>query len=311
MSRAGSQNSFGGQNQMKKLLGILLLAAVMCACCAGAAGEATDDPYALPLDISVGGFPPDPACVTEDGYEDESITVRKELMRYNDVNFLVVWVTIKSPTQLRTVCAGVPNENKTARPSRMAKARNAVFAINGEYYIQRDRDIFVYRQGEMYRKDPDPLKDILIIDENADFHLLTSEDKQAEIDDFLQSGHQIINAFSFGPALVKDGEMCNVREDYFFDGKAKLARMAIGQVGPLSYVAVVCQGKDLSSLGCNHRQMAEFMATLGLQSAYNLDGGLSCVMVLNGKLIGWTMPDNEREQSDIIYFASAVDPDRK
>ena len=295
---------------MKRLMTILLLGALLCAYCCGAAGEGTDDPYALPWDISVGGYPPNPDCITPDGYVDDSISVRREEVRYNKVDFIVVWITVKSPTQIRTVCAGKPNAIVITRPVRMAKARNAVFAINGEYYVQRTRDIFVYRQGVMYRNDPDPMKDILIIDDLGDFHLLTSEDKQPEIDAIVESGRQIINAFSFGPALVKDGEMCQIREDYYFDGQARLSRMAIGQVGPLSYVAVRCLGKTDESRGCNHQMMAEFMSTLGLQSAYNLDGGQSCVMIMNGKYADWTWHDTEREQSDIIYFATAVNPDK-
>lgn len=296
---------------MKKLLAMILIAAVVCSAAVFAYAEGAD-PYELPLDISVGGYPPNPDCITPDGYEDESISVRREEVRdeAHKVDFVLVWITIKSPTQLRTVCAGTPNANRTARPIKMAKARNAVFALNGEFYVQRTRDIFIYRQGEMYRNEPDPMKDILIIDELGDFHLLTSEDKQAEIDAFLQSGRKIINAFSFGPALVKDGEMCNVREDYYFDGQARLSRIAIGQVGPLSYVVARCLGKTETSRGCNHQMMAEFMSTLGLQSAYNMDGGLSCVMVMNGKYADWTTYDTEREQSDIIYFASAVNPDK-
>ena len=174
---------------MKRLLAIILLAALLCAA-AGSAFAESDDPYALPLDINVGGYPPNPDCITPDGYEDESITVRREKVRdeMHKVDFILDWITIKSPTQLRTVCSGAPNANRTARPMKMAKARNAVFAMNGEYYIQRTRDIFVYRQGEMYRNDPDPMKDILIIDDLGDFHLITSEDKQVEIDAFLQSG---------------------------------------------------------------------------------------------------------------------------
>ena len=268
------------------------------------------DPWALPLDIMSGGYAPDPACITENGYEDESISVRRETMRYKDVDFIVVWAALKSPTQLRTVCAGPPNSSQTALPTRMAKARNAVFAMNGEFYVQRTRDVFIYRQGEMYRNEPDPMKDILIIDENADFHLLTSEDKQAEISAFLADGHTIINAFSFGPALVKDGEMCTVREDYYFDGNARLSRMAIGQAGPLSYVFVRCIGKKLDSRGCNHQEMAEFMSTLGIQSAYNLDGGMSSVMIMNGRYIDDNTHETERAQSDIIYVVSAVNPDK-
>lgn len=291
---------------MKKYLAFLLLLILTLPCLAAGAEE---DPFALPLDINVGGYPLNTACMTEDGYEDESITVRKEMRRYGDVNFHIAWVTIKSPTQLRTAVAGMPNEAVTALPSRMARARNAVCAINGEFYVQRTRDVFVYRQGVMYRNEPDPKKDILIIDDKGDFHIFVSENKEEEINAFLDGGGVIVNAFSFGPALVLDGQTVNVREDYFFDGLTRLPRTAIGQVGELSYVFVRCEGRKNSSKGCTHQQMADFVGTLGLQCAYNLDGGKSSVILLNGKYADDSDRENERPQSDIIYVVSAVNPD--
>ena len=186
---------------MKKFLCILVSSFIALSAIPVLAEDA--DPWALPLDIMSGGYAPDPACITENGYEDESISVRRETMRYKDVDFIVVWAALKSPTQLRTVCAGPPNSSQTALPTRMAKARNAVFAMNGEFYVQRTRDVFIYRQGEMYRNEPDPMKDILIIDENADFHLLTSEDKQADISAFLADGGLL---FRWQCPPVQDGD---------------------------------------------------------------------------------------------------------
>ena len=265
----------------------------------------TTDPFAIPLDIHTGGSKPDPACVTEDGYCDETLEIHKEIRYFNNTTFHVVWVKIKSPTQLRTACAGQPNTLATARPSQMAKKLNGVFAINGEFYVQRTQDIFIYRQGEMFRNQPDPMKDVLIIDENADFHVFTSENKQEEIDAWLTEGGTIVNAFSFGPALIIGGEKQTIREDYYFDGLSRLPRSVIAQVGPLSYVFVECEGRKNSSRGCSHQQMADFMDTLGVQTAYNLDGGQSSVMVLNGKFCDDKTRDTEREQSDIIYVVSA------
>lgn len=120
--------------------------------------------YDLPLDISVGGRTPNPACYTENGYEDDSLSVRTEIRDENGVRYDIVWVTVKSPTQLRTAVAGKPNEDLTMLPSKMGKARNAVVVVNGEFYVQRTRDILVYRQGVMYRDQPDPKKDVLVID---------------------------------------------------------------------------------------------------------------------------------------------------
>ena len=265
------------------------------------------DPYALPLDIHVGGSAPDPAGVTENGYHDETLDVRKETVRYNDNTFHIAWFTIKSPTQLRTTCAGLPNTNNIARPLQMGKKLNAVLILNGEFYVQRTQDIFVWRQGEMYRNQADPQKDVLIIDENADFHVFTSENKQQEIEDWVAAGGTIVNAFSFGPALIIDGVKQTVREDYYFDGQSTLPRSIIAQVGPLSYVFVECEGRKNDARGCTHQQMADFMETLNVQTAYNVDGGQSSVMILNNRYADDKTRDTERQQSDIIYVVSARD----
>ena len=294
---------------MKRTLCFLLLAALFLSVLPCVAEE--DDPYALPLDISVGGYPPDPAGVRPDGYEDESLSIRKEMIRYNDVNFHVVWVKVKSPTQLRTATSGKPNQKLTALPSKMGKKLNAVFVCNGEYYIQRTRDIFIYRQGIMYRNEPDPIKDVLIIDDKGDFHIFNTENKKDEIAAFQEAGGVIVNAFSFGPTLVLNGEVQDVHDYHLFDGFKQTQRTAIGQVGPLSYVFVRCEGKKTNSRGCNHQQMADFCGTLGLQCAYNLDGGQSSVILLNGKYADDSNRNSERAQSDIIYVVSAVDPKAK
>ena len=291
---------------MKRLLCLLLL--VMLAMPAAAPAE-SEDPYALPLDIKTGGYPPNPDCVTEDGYEDASLSIRREVQRYNDVTFYVVWVKVQSPTQLRTAIVGKPLEARTDRPSSMGKRLNAVFVCNGEYYTQRTRNVFIYRQGEMYKNEPDPEKDVLIIDAQGDFHIFNTANKKEEIEAYQQAGGTIVNAFSFGPTLVLDGEVQDVENVRFADGLKRVQRTAIGQVGPLSYVFVRCEGKKTTSRGCTHQQMAEFCGTLGAQCMYNLDGGQSSLLWLNGKYADDTRRSSERPQKDIIYVVSAVKPE--
>ncbi len=265
--------------------------------------------YDLPMDITEGGYEPNPANFTEDSYEDDSLSVKVEVRDLGDALYYITWVTVKSPTQLRTAVAGKPNELITRKPSKMAKAKNAVAAINGEFYVQRTRDVMVYRQGVMFRNEADPKKDVLIIDDKGDFQIFTSENKSREIKEWVDAGGVIVNAFSFGPALVADGQVQDIRDDYYFNATDRLPRMAIGQVAPLSYVFVESEGRTQKYRGLTHQQMADFMGTLGVQSAYNLDGGQSCVMLFNGKFVDHKTPSTEREQSDIIYVCSAVNPE--
>ncbi|MBQ8081310.1 MAG: phosphodiester glycosidase family protein [Clostridia bacterium] len=291
---------------LKRSLSLLMMLLILC-CALGSYADQGED-YALPLDMDFACYEPNPSCFTADGYQDESLTVRTEHRKENGVIFDLIWFTVKHPSQLRTLTAGTPNEPQIELVSRMSRYVHAVAAINGEYYLQRDRGILVYRQGVLYRNEPDPRKDILVIDSAGDFHVFCSEDKEQELAAYTEAGGDIVNAFSFGPALVRDGEAVQVRPDYFFNADQRLPRSVIAQVGPLSYVFVVAEGKKKDSKGCTHQEMADFMAGLQVQTAYNLDGGQSTVLMFNSTYFLDFYREMEREQSDMVFVTTAVDP---
>lgn len=283
---------------MKKWICLLL-------CCLAlmlGAAFAEETSYDLPLDIDFPNYPADPEGFTENTYHDDSLDIRLETGKLRGVDYHVAYFQVKSPTQLRTAIAGRPNESVAALPSQMGAAKQAVLILNGEYYIQRTRNIFVWRQGKSFRDQADPAKDVLIIDDAGDFRIFTSEDKAAEIQAFQNAGGNIVNAFSFGPALVIDGEQVKLREDYYFYPRERTGRSAVAQVGPLSYAFVYCPA-------ATQQEICNIAADLGFQQAYNLDGGNSSVMIFNGKYVGGKRRNTEREQSDILYVVSAVQPE--
>ncbi len=262
--------------------------------------------YSLPVDLTP-GYEPNPACYTEDGYEDGSISVKMETVDNDGVLYCIARVTVKSPTQLRTATAGSLKSTKTALISNIAAKNNAIIAINGDNFTrEQTRKTYEYRMGQKIRNKTNKQKDILIIDENGDFHLFVKSDK-TKLTAFEKSGHQIINAFTFGPALVIDGETQKIDTSYTYNPKGKEPRMAIGQTGPLSYILVMAEGRNKNSEGVTHQEIADFMGELGCLQAYNLDGGNSAEMIFNNAFYG-SRTGNERDQSDIIYFATAVDP---
>ena len=117
----------------------------------------------------------------------------------------------------------------------------------------------------------------------------------------------MINSFSFGPALVVDGKVVEggFLDDVAYDKPAQ--RMVVAQSGPLSYVCVATEGpENPGSVGLTIPQMAEFMGTLDVQSAYNLDGGSSSTMVLNNEKINALSTHKVRSICDILYFATLV-----
>ena len=83
-------------------------------------------------------------------------------------------------------------------------------------------------------------------------------------------------------------------------------RTAIGMIEPLHYVFVVCDGRTGESEGLSLYELAQFMRALGVDTAYNLDGGGSSTMVFQGELINNPTTSGssikERSVSDIVYI---------
>lgn len=270
-----------------------------------AEGEAS---YALPIDFSA-GMTPNPAGYTEDGYSDDSITVKLETREEDGVVWRLAYVQIKDASQFRTGIAGAKvTSSRVALPSAMAEKYNAVIAISGDYYANDPaKTTYEYRMGQKIRNKRNRKKDILIIDTNGDFHLFVKSD-EAEMAAFNDSDLEILHAFTFGPALVKDGTLLEMDSDYGYNPNGDDPRMAIGQIDTLSYVLVLAEGRTEDSQGVTHQELADFMFDIGCLQAFNLDGGNTATMVFNGGYYQDKTVNNERPQSDIIYFATAVDP---
>lgn len=74
----------------------------------------------------------------------------------------------------------------------------------------------------------------------------------------------------------------------------------------LHYVFVVSNGRTEESDGLSLYELAEFMQSLGVTTAYNLDGGGSSTMYFNGEIINKPTTGGhhikERSVSDIVYI---------
>ena len=119
-----------------------------------------------------------------------------------------------------------------------------------------------------------------------------------------------INTFTLGPVLVENGEARIIKETITgqkgeFQYRYPQQRVAIVQLGKLEYAIVEAYGKTDSSAGMTLQEMADFITYLfpDCIMAYNLDGGGSTNVVVNGERIHTT--PGRRDISDILYFASA------
>ena len=266
--------------------------------------------YILPIDFSVPPAP-DPDRYTEEGYEDETITVKMSQQVFDEGTTIhIAYVTIKDASQMRTAVAHPDKLGSTngKSVSKMAKENNAVVAINGDNYIDDpQKTTFEYRMTQKIRSKANRLKDILIIDDCGDFHLLIKSEGLKEFPDKLKKqGKKLINAYTFGPALVKDGALLTIDSNYGYNPNGREPRAAIGQTGPLSYVIVIVQAKDRSGkYGFSQHKLAELMYDIGCIQAFNLDGGNSAEMVFGERIIKGMPSGDERTLSDIFYFATA------
>ena len=234
------------------------------------------------------------------GYDDDSLHVKVEKFRVHDTDCLAVWVQIASPTQLRTELNKPYPSKATAKASVIAKRVNAVLAVNGDYFVYHNQG-FVVRNGKTLREHYNDDYDTLIIDENGDFTIIqnTTKEKIAAFEG------TIVQALSFGPGLVVDGVMAT---EYPLKANApakETQRIAIAQMGPLSYLIVTTEGpENKGSTGLTMAEFAQLLYDMGAQNAYNLDGGSSSSLILNNEKINSLSTGKIRSVGDIIYFVT-------
>ena len=242
------------------------------------------------------------AVVTEDSYSDENVTVKITTYRENDTNIYVADVTLSSAKYLKTALANnAYGQNLTETTSDIASANNAILAINGDYYGAQ-RTGYVLKNGVLYRDTAEEGQEDLAIGSDGSFKIIKeSEITAAELLD--EGAAQIL---SFGPGLVENGNVSVTAGEEVGKAKASNPRTAIGIIDDLHYALIVSVGRTDESTGLSLYQFAEFMQGLGVQTAYNLDGGGSSTMYFNGKVINNPTTNgnriSERKVSDIVYI---------
>ncbi len=275
----------------------------------------TADIAPLSMALTDTGFAPNPdAYIAADeengvlqGYQDDSITVTVWRETVNDAIFNIAHVKITDPSQFRTGL-NHPKAKTDNKISAIAEKHKAVVAIGGDYFSKDDYG-YVVRMNEVFRKKPSKQRDMLLVDNLGNFHIIFKSDA-TELKELLESEALTFpNVFNFGPALVVDSKVCEI-PDYYnnkYNVNANEPRCAIGQLGELEYLLVVVDGRRKDSDGCTCAELADFMAEKGCTIAYNLDGGNSALMWFGGSNYSEKSVKAERSVSDIIYFATAVD----
>ncbi len=240
--------------------------------------------------------------ITDNYYSDGNITITITEYRENDTTIYVADVVLSSADYLKTAFAkNAYGKNVTEKTSTIADRVGAILAINGDYYGAQETG-YVIRNGVLYRSEGSKDNEDLVIYPDGSFEIISEGDITAE--ELLADG--ACQVLSFGPALVQSGEISVTEDEEVGKAKTSNPRTAIGIIDELHYVFIVADGRTSESEGLSLYELADFMQSIGVVTAYNLDGGGSSTMVFNGEVInnptssGKTI--KERKVSDIVYI---------
>lgn len=240
--------------------------------------------------------------VTQNNYQSKNISIPIETIERYNTQVYVADIQLADASFLKTALAGNTfGRNVGQTTSEIAKANDAILAVNGDYYGFRDRG-FVMREGYLYRDtvQGDGYEDLVIYE---DGRLEVIEEAGSDASALAEAG--AVQIFSFGPGLIRSGEITVTEGSEVEQSMQSNPRTAIGQIGDLHYLLVVSDGRTEESEGLTLLELAQVMEEYGCQTAYNLDGGGSSTMWFMGEVInhptnGWR--DGERSISDIVYI---------
>ena len=238
-------------------------------------------------------------------YSDETILAVTWQQRLDNMTFTFCEVAAGHPSQMRRYLSDNDFHSfKRYTPTRMAAAVNAVAALSGDFYQYRGFGIVVY-QGEVYRSDG-ALLDTCFVDRNGDLLFVRAgELTDEEAIRRYVAEHDVSFSLAFGPVMIEEGKnvvppgkypIGQIQENY--------SRCVLCQLGECHYLLVTVS-KPLNPV-LNLSRIADVLVSLGVPRAYTLDGGQTASLILNNELMNQVDFGEERNMSDIIYFASAI-----
>lgn len=214
-------------------------------------------------------------------------------------------LVVKDPTRVRvghTSKLGVEGQ----KTSEIAKAHNAVAAINGGSFTDRSTD------GKIWAGTGAFPVGILMVDGKIVHSDLSSDDDKIydtmaiTNDGKLVVGPNSINelrakgvrdAISFGPSIIVNG-----KPQYNYSEQGINPRTGIAQRSDGAMLLLVMDGRQLGSVGTSLEEMKNIFMEWGAVNAINLDGGSSTTMYFNGEVINNPSdPYGERTIPTVVY----------
>lgn len=239
-------------------------------------------------------------------YLDETILAITWKQVFNSCVYTFCEVKIAHATQFRRYLSGGKYSSGVLHTTtEMAESVNAVVAASGDYYGYRGIGLVV-NNGLVYRDKGQNL-DSCGIDENGDLVFV----KRGQITDqegaekFVEENN-IRFSLSFGPVMIENGEYCVPYNYVTGEINDEFAREALCQLDTLHYAVVTANYEGRYGQVPNVRTFTKNLMSMGIKTAYGLDGGQTATIVMNNKMMNTVSYGAQRNISDIIYFATAI-----
>ena len=236
-------------------------------------------------------------------YRDENMELTIDVIRRYETQVYVATLHTSNHRFIQSALAqDMYGRNIREKTSEMAERKQAIFAINGDYYGFRD-DGFVVRNGLFYRAiaRSDSFNQAVVLDDQGSMFSV----KESQTNTSTLIAYSPWQVWSFGPTLLENGVFqvdTQSKVPYELDSNP---RSSLGQVDDDTYLFIVSDGRTSESAGLSLYELAMVYQEYGAQFAYNLDGGGSATMWFNGRIINKPVNSgstiSERSVSDCIY----------
>ncbi len=241
-----------------------------------------------------------------------SDSLKVEVFRLENKKAKLEWfeayVTCRDPSQIKSALSQ-KGGHRSDNPLSLAKAADAILAINDDYYTYRvragQRVGVIIRNGVILSENTTPQNHARI--PSLEVLALFSDGRMQVFDSSAHTGQEYVDlgvkdTFAFGPALVREGEVPR----YFYSKDYRSyqePRCAVGMISPGRYVAMMVTGRKDESHGATFGFLAEKMLELGAKEALNLDGGGSATMIFMDEIINKSIKNQvTRSVSGILAF---------
>ncbi|MGN0779157.1 MAG: phosphodiester glycosidase family protein [Aristaeellaceae bacterium] len=191
------------------------------------------------------------------------------------------------------------------RMTAMLKDTGAVLAVNADNYRSHGSGVII-RDGVVLRR-KSSTRHLMSVYPDGSLQVIT--DRKAETPSALSARlleEGVLHTFEFGPLLVENGQAVTFPKTFKLittNPNRREPRTAIGMISPLHYVIVVVDGRRPGySEGISLQTLQSIFVELGVQTAFNLDGGGSTELWFQGEIINRPSGKGERGLSDCIWF---------